>query len=181
MLSKHLIFTVISFLAVAIIYSTSSTLDIFGEIKDKWYRLYTRAENQYCQLLLQRIWQWYKGESTAIYCAQCYDDGTGNLACDAYDKVESIKPPGDNYIPPKGKGGLLGLLDETSPTIQQLLPETITPQKNIPSTDLLSNLEDNILTSVPKQDERLNLLEQERDEEFPIIETDTDNENILKD
>lgn len=72
-------------------------------------------------------------------------------------------------------------LDETSLTIQQLLPETITPQKNIPSTDLLSNLEDNILTSVPKQDERLNLLEQERDEEFPIIETDTDNENILKD
>jgi hypothetical protein len=81
----------------------------------------------------------------------------------------TIQPDDDSSIPPKGKG-FLGLLD--TPTIQQQpLPEIATPQKNIPSTDLLSNLDnDNLLTSVPKQNEPLNLLE-EKDEEFSIIET----------
>ena len=50
-------------------------------------------------------------------------------------------------IPPKRKG-LLGLLD--TPTIQQLSSEITTPQKNIPGTDSLSNLNDDILlTRVP--------------------------------
>lgn len=87
--------------------------------------------------------------------------------------------------PSKGKG-LLGLLNETNPpTIQQPLPEITTPQKNIPSTDLLSNLNDDNLitnddkTSVPKEDSKpLNLLE-EQQQESPVIEDE--DANILKD
>jgi len=95
-----------------------------------------------------------------------------------------IQPGDDNSIPPKGKGGLLGLLDETNPTFQQQpsLPETTTPQRDIPSSKLLSNLDnDNLLTSVPKVDnsEPFNLLE-EQQESSPITETDSDNENIVK-
>lgn len=94
----------------------------------------------------------------------------------------TIQPGDDNTIPPKSKGGLLGLLDETNPTIQQQpLPESTTPQRNIPN-DLLSNLDDNLFTNVPKQNEPLNLLEEnEQQESSPIKETDSDNANTVKD
>ena len=43
----------------------------------------------------------------------------------------------------------MGLLD--NPTIQQPLPGTTTPQKDIPTnTDLLSNLDDNLITKDDK-------------------------------
>ncbi len=62
-------------------------------------------------------------------------------------KSIKIKKELRSGIPPKRKG-LLGLLD--TPTIQQLSSEITTPQKNIPGTDLPSNLNDDIpLTRVP--------------------------------
>jgi phosphopantetheine adenylyltransferase len=76
------------------------------------------------------------------------------------------------------------LLDETSPTIQQQqFSETIIPQKNIPSIDLLSNLDDNLMTNVPTEaNTPLTLLEEEKKEqEYPLTEIDSDNGNILKD
>ena len=76
------------------------------------------------------------------------------------------------------------MLDETSPTIQQQqFSETIIPQKNIPSIDLLSNLDDNLMTNVPKEaNAPLTLLEEEKKEqEYLLTEIDSDNGNILKD
>ena len=95
----------------------------------------------------------------------------------------TIQPGDDSSISPKDNKELLGLLDETNPTFQQQpLPETTTPQRTIPN-DLLSNLNDNnLLTNVPKGDsESLNLLEENEQQESPLTETDRDNENIVKD
>lgn len=208
MFNRHLIIVIKSFFTVAFIYSPSSTLDIFGEIKTSGIDCIPEKDTNIVTCCYKE-YDTDTGDTTAIYCAQCYDDGIGNLACDAYDKVESIKPPDDDSnispknkgllglldldnptiqpddstITPKGNKGLSGLLDETSPTIQQPLPKFTTPQRNIPN-DLLSNLDDNLLTSIPEEDssEPLNLLEEDEQQESPVTKTDTDNdENILKD
>ncbi len=73
----------------------------------------------------------------------------------------TIRPGDDNGIPPlKGKG-LLGLLDENIPTIQQPSPETTTPPKD-KTINLLSNFDDSIMTHVPKGDSGFpNLLKEE--------------------
>lgn len=205
-LNKHVIDIVISFLAVVIIYSTSSTLDIFGEIKSSGIDCIPEKSTNYVTCCYKE-YDTDTGDTTAIYCAQCYDDGKGNLACNAYDKVESIKPSDDsdtssknkgllglleldkptilpdNSIPPsKGNNRHLDLLEEASPAIkqQQLLPETTIPQKDF-HNDLLSNFDDNLFTNNPKKDsEPSNLLESEQ-QESPETETDeTSNENIIK-
>jgi hypothetical protein len=207
--STHLIVVIIwFFIVVAIIYSSSFTFEVLGDIKKGSIDCIPEQKSNIVNCCYKES-DTDTGETTAIYCAQCYDDGTGNLACDAYDKVESIKPPdddstippkgtggllglldgnsptiqpGDSTIPPKGKGGLLGLLDETNPTIQQQpFPESTKPQRNIPN-DLLSNLNDNLMTSVPKEDsnEPLNLLQDDEQQESPTTETDSNNANTLK-
>ena len=142
-------------------YSSFSTSYVFGETMDCISEQKTNIVN-----CCYKEYDTDTDDITAIYFTICYDDGTGNLACGEYEKVESIKPQDDSGVPPKGKGGILGLLD--NPTIQQPLPGTTTPQKDIPTnTDLDSNLDDNLITkddktSVPKEDsEPLNLLEEE--------------------
>jgi hypothetical protein len=211
MLSKSLIIVIISIFTLAFIFSSYFTFVIYGETKTSGIDCIPEQKTNIVNCCYKE-YDSETGETTAIYCAQCYNDGTGNLACNAYDKVESIKPsdddsnippkgiegllgllgnptiqPGDDSVSPKDNKGLLGLLDETNPpTFQQQpsLPETTTPQRNIPSTELLSNLDnDNLLTSVPKEDSKpFNLLEEnEQQESSPITETDSDNENIMKD
>ena len=60
-------------------------------------------------------------------------------------EIPTIQPGDDDssISPPENKG-LLGLWD--NPAIQQPLPET-TPQKNTTIIDLLSNLDDKIITN----------------------------------
>jgi hypothetical protein len=100
-LVKNAVLVVALFLGVALIFSSSYIFDAFGEIKRSsidcignsktsniWYCCYEETDTD-------------TGNSVGIYCATCYDDGTGNLACGAYDKVESIKPPDGGEVFPK--------------------------------------------------------------------------------
>jgi hypothetical protein len=100
----------------------------------------------------------------------------------------TIQLDDDSTLPqPKGNKGLLGLLDENNPTFQQQqpsLPETTIPQRTVPNTDdLLSNLDDNLFTNIPNEEnsEPLNLLEENKQQGFPITETDSDKANTVKD
>lgn len=161
-------------------------MDIFGEIKTSGIDCIPEKDTNIVTCCYKE-YDTEIGDTTAIYCAQCYDDGIGNLACDAYDKVESIKPPDDSNTSPKNKGllglldldnptiqpddsispkdnkGLVGLLDETSPTLkQQPFPEITTPERNIPN-DLFTNFDNEFLSNdnnIPEQNEPLNLLDE---------------------
>lgn len=207
---KHAICIIISFLAFVIICSTSSTLDIFGEIKQSGIDCIPSTVGNFV-MCCYKEYDSNTHETTAIYCADCYNDGKGNLACDAYDKVYKIKPSDDSdtftknkgllglleldnhtilpdkSIPPsKGNNRHLGLLDEASPTIkqQQSLPETTIPQKDF-DNDLLSNFENNLLTNTPKKDSEPSILQDDEQQESSETETETetdetDNENIIK-
>ena len=191
-----------------IICSTSSTLDIFGEIKQSGIDCIPSTVGNFV-MCCYKEYDSNTHETTAIYCADCYNDGKGNLACDAYDKVYKIKPSDDSdtvtknkgllglleldnptilpdkSIPPsKGNNRHLGLLDEASPTIkqQESLPETTIPQKDF-DNDLLSNFENNLLTNTPKKDSEPSILQDDEQQESSETETETDetdNENIIK-
>lgn len=92
-------------LFIAFIYSLSSTFDIYEEIKKSGIDCMPEQKTNIVNCCYQE-YDTDTGETIAIYCAKCYDDGTGNLACDTYYKVESIKRLDDSGIPPKGNKGL---------------------------------------------------------------------------
>jgi hypothetical protein len=124
-----LILVVLSFLLVAFIYGSSFKFDVFGEVEKSDIDCIPEKGNNIVHCCY-REYESETGDTVAIYCATCYDDGIGNLACDAYDKVYSIKPPDDSGVPPKDKG-LSGLLDENQPTIQP--DDSGVPPKDNPS------------------------------------------------
>jgi hypothetical protein len=102
---RHLIIVIISFLLVAFIYGSSFKFDVFGEVEKSDIDCIPEKGNNIVHCCY-REYESETGDTVAIYCATCYDDGIGNLACDAYDKVYSIKPPDDSGVPPKDNPSL---------------------------------------------------------------------------
>jgi hypothetical protein len=107
----------ISFLLATLIYSPSSTFDVLGEIKESGIDCIPEKGSNIVHCCY-REYDSESGDTVAIYCATCYDNG-GNLACDAYDKILSIKPddtpptppPTGPFAPPLG-----GVLQEPTTT-----------------------------------------------------------------
>ena len=150
--NKHLIFVVISFFTVAIISGSFFKFDVFGAEDSSCVPDFEDKSVQYCC---------YKHEGHT-YCATCYQrsHGTWNQGLLTewtfkHQKIQTsilearflglldnptIQPSEDSSIQlPKSKG-LLGLLDGTSPTIQEPSPETTTHPKD-KTIDLLSNFD----------------------------------------
>ena len=95
-----LVFVFVLFLAVALIYSSSHKFNALAEIKRSGIDCIPEQKTNIVNCCYKE-YDTDTGETVAIYCAVCYDNGTGNLACDAYEKVESIKPPDGGQVFPK--------------------------------------------------------------------------------
>ncbi|NOJ30140.1 MAG: hypothetical protein DA328_08240, partial [Nitrososphaeraceae archaeon] len=122
MFKSYLIFVCISFLLLGFIFSPYSTFSVFGEAKSTTKTSGIDCIPDQSTNIVTCCYKEYDsqtGDTTAIYCATCYENNDGNLACDSYDKVESIRPPDDNGISPKGKG-IGDLLEKSNPLIQSL-------------------------------------------------------------
>ena len=88
-----LVFVIVSFLTAALIYSSSHTFNALAEIKSSGIDCIPEKKPSNIVNCCYKEYDTNTGDTVAIYCTECYDNGTGNLACGPYEKVESIKPP----------------------------------------------------------------------------------------
>ncbi|HET6589674.1 MAG TPA: hypothetical protein VFG45_05875 [Candidatus Nitrosocosmicus sp.] len=131
-MSKIILTVIATVLILSLVYNISHVSNILGETKSSDIDCIPESNSNIVDCCYKE-YDSDSGETTAIYCTTCYDDGIGNLACGEYDKIEVSSPSDDGDSSPKGPRDIQPAnppSDMAPPPSTEKCPDNVAVDKN---------------------------------------------------